>query len=56
MGFYQSSFIRESPTPTGSGVGGMDPTFLIIYDHKGGLTPSLFAKNIWELGGGNPSK
>ena len=23
---------------------------------RGGLTPSLFAKNVWELGGGNPSK
>ena len=47
-------YIR-SPTPTGSGVGGVDPIFLIMYEHKGGLTPSLFAKNIWELGGGNPS-
>ena len=35
---------------------GVDPTFLIMYEHKGGLTPSLFAKNVWELGGGNPSK
>jgi len=22
---------------------------------RGGLTPSLFAKNVWELGGGNPA-
>ena len=27
-----------------------------MYEQKGGLTPSLFAKNVWELGGGNPSK
>ena len=32
----------------------MDPTFLIMYEHKGGLTPSLFAKNVWELGGVTP--
>ena len=32
----------------------MDPTFLIMYEHKGGLTPSLFAKNVWELGAVTP--
>ena len=32
----------------------MDPTFLIMYEHKGGLTPSLFAKNVWEPGGVTP--
>ena len=25
--------IIGSPTPTGSGVGGVDPTFLIMYEH-----------------------
>ena len=32
---------QTSPTPTGSGVGGVDPTFLIMYEHKGGSTVPL---------------
>jgi len=31
--------LPKSPTPTGSGVGGVDPTFLIMYEHKGGVNP-----------------
>ena len=31
--------VDGSPTPTGSGGGGVDHTFLIMYEHKGWVNP-----------------
>ena len=33
-----------SPTPTGSGVEAVDPTFLIMYEHKGWVNTLIFCK------------
>ena len=41
-----------SPTPTGSGVGGVDPTFLIMYEHKGGVNPLTFCQKCMGTRGG----
>ena len=32
----------------------MDPIFFKCMNIRGGLPPSLFAKNVWELGGETP--
>jgi hypothetical protein len=41
-----------SPTRTGSGVGGVDPTFLIMYEHKRGVNPLTFCQKCMGTRGG----
>ena len=32
----------------------MDPTFFQMYGNHGGVNPSLFTRNVWEIGGVTP--
>ena len=45
---------KASPTPTGSGVGGVDPTFLIMYKHKGEVNPLTFCQKCMGTRGVTP--
>ena len=53
---FLCGWVVLSPTPTGSGVGGVDPTFLIMYENKGGVNPLTFCQKCIGTRGGNPSK